>query len=739
MNQNILCPACHQLNAPQTRYCRMCSHDLILNNLGPRYFLTRLIKLRGQGAIFEGRDEAGRVYLIKELLDRFHNANERAEALARFQAEADMLRRLNHPQIPRFHAAFDDQGRYYLVMDFIKGEALAELVAREGPLPEAQVLAWATQLCAVLAYLHDQGLIYGAMRPANVLLEAASDRLNLIDFSLATVLQPNVRSSQRGTPGYAAPEQHQGLATQQSDIYALGATLHHLLSGRPPETASFSFAPLRTLVPTVSPQTEALVARALELQQAQRFQSSAELRAALVAAQATRAQTDPVPAPVAASQPIPTPAPVAPPQLPPAPTPMPKGVVWTLTISLFLLFALFLHVLSDALLDPIPRPPARPTATPAPTFTPDARPSELRTIVYTLEISFDADHELSWPQIRGRFVALFWTTVRSDYACCAPSIPETPTFLQEPELIDGPEAQRVYRATVSTLVLLRGEDIPNPDEMPVSAPLGANIMGDWLPELVHVPAGPFLMGGSTDDSVSLGIINLNEPQHTLILPDYWIGKTSVTNAQFRLFVEGDGYQNQSYWTAEGWAWREQAMIHEPASWHDERLNRDEQPVVGVSWYEAVAYVRWLSATTGHTFRLPTEPEWEKAARGPDGQIYPWGNHWDANRLNHANNNHNHIGTTSVWHFPGGASPYGALDMLGNAIEWCTSKWHQPYPYVLVPEWTEEYLAGEQHRVVRGGSWGHPQVVIYAASRFSDKPSERSRINGLRVVSDSNYP
>ncbi|PDW03349.1 serine/threonine protein kinase [Candidatus Viridilinea mediisalina] len=478
MNQAILCPACYQSNPPQTRFCRLCSHDLILNNLGPRYFLTRLIKVGSLGAIFEGRDEAGQVYLIKELLDRFNNPNERAEALARFQAEADMVRRLNHPQIPRFYAAFVDQGRHYAVMEFINGATLAELVAREGPLPEAQVLAWATQLCTVLEYLHDQELIYGNMQPANVLLEAVSSRLKLIDFSLATVFQPNVRSSQRGTPGYAAPEQHQGLATQQSDIYALGATLHYLLSGRTPDPESFAFAPLRTLVPTIAPQTDALVARALEVQQADRFQSITELRTALVAAQAARVQADSAPAPVAAPQPIPTPAPVAPPQPAPAPTSLPKGVEHMLMAGLIFFIVFFFHALSEALPFSPPSHFFQRTATPpAPTSTPDPRPSELRTIVYTLEISLDADHELSWFQIRGRFVALFWTTVRSDYACCAPSMPGTPTFLQEPEQIDGPEDQSVYRATLGTLVLLRGEDIPNPDEVPVNTP-SANIMDD---------------------------------------------------------------------------------------------------------------------------------------------------------------------------------------------------------------------------------------------------------------------
>ncbi|PDW03348.1 serine/threonine protein kinase [Candidatus Viridilinea mediisalina] len=472
MNQNILCPACHQLNAPQTRFCRLCSHDLILNNLGPRYFLTRLIKLREQGAIFEGRDEAGRVYLIKELLDRFRNANERAAALARFQAEVDMLRRLNHPQIPRFHASFDDQGRYYLVLDFIKGEALAELVAREGPLPEAQVLAWATQLCAVLAYLHDQELIYGAMQPTNVLLEAATGNLKLIDFSHATVFQPNVRVSQRGTRGYMPPEQYRGLTTKQSDIYALGATLHHLLSGRPPDPASFAFAPLRTLVPTIAPQSEALVARALELQQAQRFQSIGELRAALVAAQAARAQPAPPPAPVASAQPTPAPAPVAPlpapiSRPPPAPPPLhtpPSTKTFYVTVRVVSLLAVCMFAFLIAFPERFftynpPSPPLPRTATPLP--GPDTRPIVMHTISYDLILSVDPTL-LPYETLHERFELAFAARVRVDYACCDPPMFVQPVFTQGPIVFSAADEITLYIATLEATVPLRGENIPTP-------------------------------------------------------------------------------------------------------------------------------------------------------------------------------------------------------------------------------------------------------------------------------------
>ena len=283
MNQPILCPACREPNSPRARFCIHCGHDVILNNSGPRYYLTRVVKAGGQGAIYEAVGEDGAVYAVKEMLDTFTDPLERAAAVARFNAEAATLRQLAHPRIPRVYASFNDEGRHYLVMEFIRGEDLDELVAREGAQPEARVLAWADELCDVLSFLHDQDVIYRDMKPANIMLEQPAGTLKLIDFGIAKLFQPTQRGTQIGTPGYAPPEQYQGLATKLSDIYALGATLHHLLSGRDPQQhPPFSFPPLRDLRPEISPSTEAAVARALQMRQEDRFQSVEELRAALL-------------------------------------------------------------------------------------------------------------------------------------------------------------------------------------------------------------------------------------------------------------------------------------------------------------------------------------------------------------------------------------------------------------------------------------------------------------------------
>jgi len=231
---------------------------------------------------------------------------------------------------------------------------------------------------------------------------------------------------------------------------------------------------------------------------------------------------------------------------------------------------------------------------------------------------------------------------------------------------------------------------------------------DWC----EVPAGEFIMGGEGKYD--------GKPQHTLNLPySYKAAKYPITNAQYELFVEDKGYTTQRYWTAAGWAWKEERK-RTTAGYNRDPFNLANHPVVGVSWYEAVAYCRWLTEVLrdcgelaeGWQIRLPTEAEWEKAARGTDGRTYPWGEGFDVEK---ANGEATEVkSTNAVGIFPYGASPYGCHEMAGNVWEWCATKvegsWSDrkyklyPYPYQVENEWTADYLEGEYFRTLRGGAW-----------------------------------
>jgi serine/threonine-protein kinase len=282
--QQILCPICHKPNLRRARFCQHCGSDIVLNNDGPRYYITRIIKEGGQGAVYETIGDDGKVYAVKEMLDRFTNPKERQEALDRFEHEANLLKRLRHDRIPRIYADFKDEGRQYLAMDFVRGEDLEEVIKRQRTIPEEQALKWADQICDVLDYLHNQKpepIIFRDMKPSNIMVEPDGG-VKLIDFGIAKVFQHAQRGTQIGTPGYAPPEQYQGLATPASDIYALAATLHHMLTGRDPrDEPPFSFPPVYGLKPTISKRTSDALQKALQMNPEDRYQSIAEFRAAL--------------------------------------------------------------------------------------------------------------------------------------------------------------------------------------------------------------------------------------------------------------------------------------------------------------------------------------------------------------------------------------------------------------------------------------------------------------------------
>jgi hypothetical protein len=152
------------------------------------------------------------------------------------------------------------------------------------------------------------------------------------------------------------------------------------------------------------------------------------------------------------------------------------------------------------------------------------------------------------------------------------------------------------------------------------------------------------------------------------VPAFLIARYPITNAQYAIFVGAGGYRERKWWTHAGWQAREQQNWTEPRYWQDKKWNGADYPVVGVSWYEAIAFCQWLGETTGEKIMLPTEQQWQRAAQGDDGRKYPWGNEKPNEQLCNFGGNIGH--TTPVTQYPKGASPYGVMDMSGNVWEWC---------------------------------------------------------------------
>jgi serine/threonine protein kinase len=245
------------------------------------------------GAVYRTEDLriGGRPRAVKELLQNWGTAQERVEAETWFRREGETLMSLQHPAIPQIHDTFSEGMRHYLVMDYVEGRSLEEVVMEEGSpgLPEERVVGWADQVLEVLSYLHGKAdpLIFRDLKPANLML-TPQGQIRLIDFGIARVFTQQAQGTAIGTPGYAPPEQYQGLAEPASDLYALGATMHHLLTGRDPrKNRPFDFPQVRSLEPGISAPVASAVDRSLALDPRARLGTAAEMRRALHAATVT--------------------------------------------------------------------------------------------------------------------------------------------------------------------------------------------------------------------------------------------------------------------------------------------------------------------------------------------------------------------------------------------------------------------------------------------------------------------
>lgn len=314
----------------------------------------------------------------------------------------------------------------------------------------------------------------------------------------------------------------------------------------------------------------------------------------------------------------------------------------------------------------------------------------------------------------------------------------------------------------------------NPPAASVAARLEAGevlgLLGDprftgdcLLPELVPIPGGRFWMG-SDEAEVERLVRDTGQdwpkrelPRHEVELGAFALARYPTTNAMFRRFVDGGGYADGRWWAEARAAkvWRPDGTVkdawgdvrRQPAYWDDARFNGPSQPVVGVTWYEAVAYCRWLTAhlDDGSEYRLPTEAEWERAARGgfpsPAGgggaggegraREYPWGDDWAEGR---ANSEELHLErTTPAGMFPDGASAEGVLDLSGNVWEWCQSL-YKPYPYRENDGRENPTASGS--RVLRGGCYGNDSGVVRCAYRGDINPDGRYDFLGFRVARGS---
>ncbi len=228
------------------------------------------------------------------------------------------------------------------------------------------------------------------------------------------------------------------------------------------------------------------------------------------------------------------------------------------------------------------------------------------------------------------------------------------------------------------------------------------------PNMVLVPAGEFIMGVNYIGGQA-GPYADEYPAHKVYVPSFYIDIYEVTNEEYKRFCDATGYPPPPHW--EGGKYPE---------------GQDKFPVNNVSWYDAVEYCKWAGK------RLPTEAEWEKAARGTDGRMYPWGNEFTDDKNNpYKFCNGGHRGLKPVGSYPQGVSPYGCYDMVGNVAEW-TSDWYKPYPGAKEGTVYDAFY-GEKLKVHRGGSWANFPSSLRCTFRGTHYPWGRSLLIGFRCA------
>lgn len=286
-------PETTQFGSPNNEGPSEGSTSLKVNSiLLARYRIEGQLGGGGQGAVYQARDlnfpEARRLVAIKEMLVTTVDPNLRANTMKTFKREANILATLNHPAIPKIYDFFDQNDRAYLVMEYINGRDLEAILVRAKKLPIEKIIEWGIDLCDVLHYLHShqpEPIIFRDMKPANIMIDNLG-KVRLVDFGIAKIFVSGVPQTMIGTEGYSAPEQYKGKANPLSDIYSLGATLHHVITRSDPRLEPpFSFAerPITELNSDSPPALAVIIEKALEFEPVNRYQTCGEMKAELEA------------------------------------------------------------------------------------------------------------------------------------------------------------------------------------------------------------------------------------------------------------------------------------------------------------------------------------------------------------------------------------------------------------------------------------------------------------------------
>jgi eukaryotic-like serine/threonine-protein kinase len=618
----------------------------------------------------------------------------------RFRREANALKKLAHPNIVPFYGLYHTLDIAFLLERFVDGPALGEILRRyKGkPMPLSEVLIYLKALCAALGYAHANGVVHCDVKPGNVMIDRGGT-IYLTDFGIARHAESTTTTmGAAGTPAYMAPEQISGKkVSRATDVYALGVMLFEMLTGQRPfrgteagtekggQTANerIRYGQLNldppdplSLNPDLPAELSAIILKTLSKQPEARYDSVQSLFAALCSQAGTT----------------------------------PSAIADCIVMQ-------SLPAQTDDTGGQVAMPGSEPQLAES---HPLARKWSIGTIIGV---------GLMAVVVLGALAGGVLLMTRANHASGpAGTSPQSPNNL----------ASSTSNSAQTPVDLISAEATIPPTETPTITPTPTNtvppptptlgIMSTWTrPKdgmvMIFVPAGEFSMG--TNEASK----NAN-PQHKVKMEDYWIDRTDVTNAMFQVFIGETGYKTDAEKKTFGQVFQQNGNVPKVnnATWNHPRGPKTtfgglDHPVVQVSWNDAEEYCNWAQV------RLPTEAQWEKAARGIDGRNYPWTgasfgpdtlnygdeslNEWITEWIRAGNTgkpawgkpgNDGYTFTSPVGHYPKGASLYGVMDMAGNVMQW-VSDFYQANYYgqsgLINPQGPPPNAT---NHVYRGGAW-----------------------------------
>jgi formylglycine-generating enzyme required for sulfatase activity/tRNA A-37 threonylcarbamoyl transferase component Bud32 len=681
----------------------------------------------------------------------------------KFRIEAKILKSLSHPHIVKVSQLIEVDGLLGMVMEYIHGENLNQYVDRRGKLDEVEALRYIQQVGTALIYLHQENLLHRDIKPDNIMLRADNREAVLIDFGLAReyIDGTTMLMTEQKTDGYAPIEQYdrKGHFGAYTDVYALAATLYHLLTGAIPVPSNFrksnnSLSLPSTLNPDISSVVENAIVKGLELYPKDRPQTMAEFL------QLLGLEVPSIPTSLNLGDISPVQVPQIPDSKPPVHTPAPTADTAT----------------SDTI-DP-PNPPLDDSA---PSFfeqMSDPFEVEADSAIETSEIDLE---EIDFQDLEQLIIIPPTPPVVTPSSTGsivpikpAPKPPVTPPPIPQPEVrakprytpsppppktpLSKPATRRNFikglvfpglSITAFGLVLIQlGKKSPDTPNLPVASspsvagnalkltkiqftsvklndkgiiiakpPGNAQIYTEALGNgvdltMVKIPGGKFMMGSPESEK---NREELESPQHQVTVPEFYLGQTLVTQAQYQAIMGN----NPSDFKGNG-----------------------KLPVEQVSWLDAVAFCEKLSQKTNRTYRLPSEAEWEYACRAGTNTPYAFGEAINPSVVNY-NGNYPYGGaakgqyrqkTTPVGSFP--PNLFGLYDMHGNLWEWCLDEYTNNYNGAPTDGSARGNIISRdenKRRLLRGGSWFYNALICRSACRNGYSASVRLNTFGFRVV------